>query len=64
MTNTTPADGSTFAPCPFAGPNAFSQAAQDEAISWDVGDPTHEAFWIRHPHAPKAGLTPLEHYKK
>ena len=64
VTNTTPADGSTFAPCPFAGPNAFSQAAQDEAISWDVGDPTHEAFWIRHPHAPKSGLKPLEHYKK
>ena len=64
MTTTAPADGSTFAPCPFAGPNAFSQAAQDEAISWDVGDPTHEAFWIKHPHAPKSGLTPLEHYKK
>ena len=29
-----------------------------------VGDPTHEAFWIKHPHAPKAGLKPLEHYKK
>ena len=26
--------------------------------------PTHEAYWIRHPHAAKAGLTPLEHYKK
>jgi len=64
VVNTEPADGSTFAPCPFTGPNAFNQAAQDQAISWDVGDPTHEAFWIRHPHAPKPGLTPLEHYKK
>ena len=46
------------------GANAFNQAAQDEAISWSVGDPTHEAFWIKHPHAAKSGLTPLEHYKK
>ena len=46
------------------GANTFNQAAQDEAINWSVGDPTHEAFWIRHPHAAKAGLTPLEHYKK
>ena len=59
-----PADGSTFAPCPFTGANAFNAAAQNEAINWSVGDPTHEAFWIRHPHAAKAGLTPLEHYKK
>ena len=64
VTTTTPADGSTFAPCPFAGVNTFNAAAQSEAINWSVGDPTHEAFWIRHPHAAKPGLTPLEHYKK
>jgi hypothetical protein len=64
VTTTTPSDGSTFAPCPFTGANAFNQGAQSEAINWSVGDPTHEAFFIRHPHAPKAGLTPLEHYKK
>ncbi len=64
VTTTTPADGSTFAPCPFTGVNAFNAAAQSEAINWSVGDPTHEAFWIRHPHAAKPGLTPLEHYKK
>jgi Right handed beta helix region len=62
--NTTPANGDTFAPCPFTGPNTFDSAAQSEAISWDVGDSTHEAFWIKHPHAPKAGLTPLEHFTK
>jgi hypothetical protein len=61
---TTPANGSTFAACPFTGANAFDQAAQTEAINWTAGDPTHEAFWIKHPHAAKAGLTPLEHYKK
>jgi Right handed beta helix region len=62
--NTTPASGSTFAPCPFTGANTPDNAAQTEAINWSVGDPTHEANWIRHPHAPKAGLTPLEHFTK
>ena len=62
--NTTPANGSTFAACPFTGVNAFDSAAQDEALNWDVSDPTYEAYWIRHPHAPKAGITPLEHYTK
>ena len=61
---TTPADGSTFNPCPFTGANTFNQSAQGEALNWSVGDPTHEAFWIKHPHAPKSGLKPLEHYKK
>jgi hypothetical protein len=61
---TTPANGSTFAACPFTGANAFDQAAQTEAINWTASDPTHEAFWIKHPHAAKAGITPLEHYKK
>ncbi|HEY7622127.1 MAG TPA: right-handed parallel beta-helix repeat-containing protein [Solirubrobacteraceae bacterium] len=61
---TTPANGDTFAACPFTGANTFDNAAQAEAINWSVGDPTHEKFWIKHPHAPKAGLTPLEHYAK
>jgi hypothetical protein len=59
---TFPADGSTLVPCPFSGPNTFSAAAQAEAVEWAVADPTHEAFWIEHPHAPKPGYTPLEHY--
>jgi Right handed beta helix region len=58
-----PADGSTFAPCPFTGANAFNAGAQAEAFGW-AGDQTHEKFWIKHPHAPKKGYTPLEHYKK
>jgi Right handed beta helix region len=68
--NTTPADGSTFAPCPFSGANAFNAAAQGEAVNWalaggSASDPAAaEKFWIRHPHAPKSGYTPLEHYKK
>jgi len=60
--STLPEDGSTIVPCPFSGKNAFNQAAQAEAVEWAVGDPTHEAHWIVHPHAPIAGLTPLEHY--
>jgi hypothetical protein len=59
---TFPEDGSTFAPCPFTGANAFSSAAQSEAVNWTVSDPTHEAYWIKSPHAPKPGITPLETY--
>jgi hypothetical protein len=58
---TLPANGSTLAACPFAGANAFDSSAQSEAFGW-VADPTHEANWIRHPHAPKRGITPLEHF--
>lgn len=60
---TVPADGSTLAPCPFTGANAFSPAAQQEAIGWSVGDPTHERAWIRRPHPPKRGIRPLERYR-
>lgn len=59
---TVPASGSTMSPCPFEGANAFDAAAQGEALNWAVGDPTHEAFWIKHPHAAKAGITPLERF--
>ncbi|QEC50061.1 hypothetical protein FSW04_22475 [Baekduia soli] len=58
---TVPADASTMPACPFTGPNAFSADVQNELIGWAV-DTTHEAFLIRHDHAPQAGLTPLEHY--
>jgi hypothetical protein len=57
-----PPDGSTIVPCttpPTA--NVFQQSARDEALSWTF-DPTHEAGWVRHDHAPQAGLTPIEHY--
>lgn len=59
---TMPADGSTFRPCPFTGANTFDQAAQAQAVQWAVGDPTHQANWIVHPHAPQRGLVPLERY--
>ncbi len=61
MTVTVPADASTFAACPFTGANAFSGDVQLGLISWAL-DVTHEAFLVKHPHAPQAGLTPLEHY--
>lgn len=57
--STAPTDQSTFAACPFSGPNAFSSTAQGEAIGWaTASDPT--AGWVRHPHTPIAGITPLE----
>ena len=58
---TFPADGSTFVPCPFNGPNSFSAAVQQEMVNWAL-DGTHTAFWITHPHAPYPGVTPLETY--
>jgi hypothetical protein len=58
---TEPADGSTIAPCPFKGANAFSKPVQDEMVSWAL-DPTHEQFWIKHPHVAQKGLVPLERY--
>jgi len=59
---TVPADGSTFQPCPFTGANTFSSSAQGEAVNWTITDPTHEAFWIKHPQAPIPGITPMEHW--
>lgn len=58
---TVPADASTMAPCPFGGANAFSAAAQGEAVGWTV-DPTHEANWLKAPHPARAGIVPLERY--
>jgi plastocyanin len=60
---TFPADGSTFAACPFKGANAFSSDAQGQAVNWAL-DKDHEKDWIRGAHVAKAGLTPLEHYTK
>jgi hypothetical protein len=58
---TVPADGSTMPACPFTGANAFSGDVQKELIDWAL-DGTHEAFLLKHDHAPQPGLTPLEHY--
>ena len=58
---TIPAGGSTLAPCPFPGTNAFSTDAQTLMLTM-IGEKA-VPFWIRHPHAPKRGLEPLEVYK-
>ena len=58
---TIPANGSTLAPCPFTGANAFDQAIQTELFTF-AGEAA-VAKWIQHPHAPKPGFEPLELYK-
>ena len=59
---TVPADASTMPQaCPFKGANAFSSEVQNELLEWAL-DGTHEAYWVKHPHAPQPGLVPLEHY--
>jgi hypothetical protein len=58
VTTTLPASGSTFAPCPFSGANTFDKPSQDTAFGWAI-NPNHEAGWQQHPHANKAGYTPL-----
>jgi hypothetical protein len=62
VSSTFPVDGSTIVPCTTPPtPNVFQQAARDQALAW-VTDSTHEAGWIMHPHAPQAGLTPIEQW--
>jgi hypothetical protein len=58
---TVPADGSTIVPCSPPTGNTFSQDAQQELYGF-AGDATHEANWIVHAHAPRAGCAPLEQY--
>jgi hypothetical protein len=53
---TVPADRSTFATC--SGANGLSDSARGELLSW-VGEGA-SAAWIKHPHASKRGLRPLE----
>jgi plastocyanin len=64
-----PADNSTFAPCPGPASNTPSSAALQEGLSWVLGvsksDPaSFERFWIRHPHAARKGIAPLERFSK
>lgn len=59
---TVPANAGTMAPCPFGGANAFDSAAQSEAVNWTLGDPTHEAHWVKAAHPAQKGIVPLEHY--
>jgi hypothetical protein len=58
---TVPADASTMPACPFTGANAFSADVQKQLIDWAL-DGTHEAFLVKHDHAPQPGITPLDHY--
>src|SRR4051794_15015043 len=59
-----PDDPATSPACPSSGPNQLSSDTQQTAISWTLGDPTHEANWLVSPHASIAGRTPLEHWTK
>jgi hypothetical protein len=59
---TLPASSAMFPACPFSGANAFSQDAQNELVGFTGANALKG--WIKHPHKAKAGLTPLEVYKK
>ena len=59
---TLPADGSTFAACPFDGANAFSSDAQGQLLGFAGANALNG--WVKHPHKAKPGYTPLEVYKK
>jgi hypothetical protein len=59
---TLPADGSTFTPCPFEGANAFSSEAQGQLLGFAGANALNG--WVKRPHKPKPGYTPLEVYKK
>ena len=60
--NNLPADDSELAPCPFQGANGVNDAAREELLGLALEE-DHEKYWVKHPHAPKAGYTPLEHYE-
>jgi Periplasmic copper-binding protein (NosD) len=57
LQNTIPA-AAALPGCPFSGKNAFSQADRETLVSFTATGAL--ANWIRHPHAPKRGFTPLE----
>jgi len=60
---TLPTDQSTFAACPFSGKNTENGDALN-TMAAALGDPTHEAYWVNHAHAPISGITPLEHWTR
>jgi hypothetical protein len=57
LQNTIPA-AAALPGCPFSGKNAFVQADRDQMISFTGTSAIPN--WIRHPHAPKPGFSPLE----
>jgi Right handed beta helix region len=44
--------------CPFSGKNAFVQADRDTMVSFTGANAVQH--WVRYPHAPKRGFSPLE----
>lgn len=68
MSPNVPANNATFAPCPGPATNTPDPTVLGEAIGWVAGSvdnpPSFESAWIRHPHAPRKGVTPLEKFTK
>jgi hypothetical protein len=62
LSPTLPADKHTFVAC--GQPDVDDPAVLQEALNWTVNDPTHEAYWVKHPHQPITGITPLETFTK
>jgi parallel beta helix pectate lyase-like protein len=62
MQNNLPADDSELVPCPFQGSNGVNDEARSALIAIAT-EQDHEKYWVKHPHAPKDGYTPLEHYE-
>jgi hypothetical protein len=60
--NNLPADDSELVGCPFQGPNGVNTDARNELLRVSLAE-DHEQYWVKHPHAPKSGYTPLEHYE-
>jgi hypothetical protein len=57
---TMPEDRSTFATC--TGANGMNPAVRGTMLSWTGANAVPN--WIRHPHAPKRGLEPLEVFER
>jgi hypothetical protein len=54
-------DAAALPGCPFSGRNAFSQASRDTLLGFTGMGSLNN--WIRHPHAPKRGFSPLETFE-
>jgi len=59
---TLPADAAMFPACPFDGANAFNSDAQGRLFGFAGANALNG--WVRHPHKPRAGVKPLEVYKR
>jgi hypothetical protein len=61
-----PASNGPFSACPGPNPNHTEAGALPQIISMSVGDPkdpaSFEAHWVKHPHATRKGIKPLERY--